>query len=363
MRIVYLIKKGLHCYPPCLNQVLMLDDLGVKLVVYHGKNSSAVNSLLDNRKIEHYEFSSDIDSKNRMDSAINFVKFCLELRKKFKFDYGDTIWFGNAETVLAVDRNALKNYKYVLSVLELYDEGTIYDKKLKKVLGDAAATICCEKHRAAIMQSRYKLSSVPYVLSNKPYNDLGEPEIKEQYLNIINKHEGSFIVVYQGVIAKDRPLNKIAEALHIINDNNIAFFVLGKCSDEYKKYIQGIYSRTEFLGYVPAPEHLAITAKCNLGIANYDTRNLNNVFCAPNKIYEYARYGIPMLCSLNVGLTETVGAYGAGICVDFNDHKELVRAIKDIQSHYDEFSNSALRLYNETENFSIMQEIYEKISE
>ena len=363
MRIIYLIKKGLHCYPPCLNQVLMLDDLGVNLVVYHGKNSSMVNALLDNRKIEHYEFSSDTDSKNRLESAINFVKFCLELRKKFTFDYEDIVWFGNAETVLAVGRNTLKNYKYVLSVLELYDERTLYDRRLKKVLGDAAVTICCEKHRAAIMQSRYKLPSMPFVLSNKPYSYLTEPEIKEQYLNIINKHEGSFIVVYQGVIAKDRPLNRIAEALNIINDKKIVFFVLGKCSDEYKKYIQDIYPQTEFFGYVPAPEHLAITAKCNLGIANYDTRNLNNVFCAPNKIYEYARYGIPMLCSLNIGLMETVGTYGAGKCVDFNEHQELIRAIKDIQSHYETFSNSALRLYNETENFSIMQKIYEKISE
>lgn len=49
MRIFYFLKKGFQFYPPCLAQILMLNDLGVELEVYHGKNSDFINQLLDKR--------------------------------------------------------------------------------------------------------------------------------------------------------------------------------------------------------------------------------------------------------------------------------------------------------------------------
>ena len=36
MKIVYVLKKGFKFYPPCLAQVLMLNDKGIDLEVYHG---------------------------------------------------------------------------------------------------------------------------------------------------------------------------------------------------------------------------------------------------------------------------------------------------------------------------------------
>lgn len=37
MRIILFFKKGFQFYPPCLAQILLLNDLGVELEVYHGK--------------------------------------------------------------------------------------------------------------------------------------------------------------------------------------------------------------------------------------------------------------------------------------------------------------------------------------
>ena len=361
MRIIYLLKKGLQCYPPCLCQVLLLNDLGAELVVYHGKNSSTINDLLKNRNIEHYEYTSDKDSRNKIESAFNFMRFLVEFRKRFNFANNDILWFGNVETILAANYLKLRKYKYVLSVLELYDEGTFYDWILKKVLKNATINLCCEKHRAAIMQSRYDLTETPFVFHNKPYDYINESIISDTNSRILYKYRDCFIVIYQGLIAKDRPLDKIAEALNTINDDKIVFLVLGKCSEDYRKSLRYIYKQTEFLGYVPAPEHLSITSMCHLGIANYNTQNLNNVFCAPNKIYEYAKYGLPMLCSRNIGLSETVGVYGAGECIDFSNLQETVCAIRKIKSNYEEYSRSALRLYKETNNIHVMKDIFQKL--
>lgn len=361
MRIVYFLKKGLQCYPPCLTQVLMLHDLGAELVVYHGKNSDYIDELLENRKIEHYEFLSDSNSKNKFQRAVNFLKFVIEFRKKFVFNNEDVLWFGNVETILAANFHELKKYRFILNILELYDEGTIYDIKLRKILNKSIINICCEKHRAAIMRCRYNLQSLPFVMNNRPYEFYDDKPVDEKYKKVLDKHKGQFIIVYQGIISKDRPIDKIADALRLINDNKITLLILGKCNDDYRAFLQDRYHLTEFLGYVPAPEHLAITALCHIGIANYKAVNLNNEFCAPNKIYEYAKYGLPMLCSCNIGLLETVGVYKAGECIDLENTQEIVNAIQKIKDNYREYSARALRLYKESDNELILREIYGKV--
>lgn len=362
MRIIYLIKKGLQYYPPCLAQVLMLNDLGAELVVYHGKNSPTINAILDKRMIKHFEFVSDRDSKNRVESAFNFLKFAVELRKMALFDNDDILWFGNAETIIAADFKRLKERKFVSSILELYKAGTIYDIRLRKILKYSVANLCCEKHRAAIMQCIYKLDKMPYTLSNKPYTFQDKVPIRSEYRGIIEKYKGCFIILYQGIISNDRPLDKIAEALNVLNDKKIVFFILGKCNEKYKLYLKSIYERIEFFGFIPAPEHLAITSKCHLGIANYGMENLNNVFCAPNKIYEYAKYGLPILCSQNIGLTETVGVYKAGECIDLNNVQKIIESINIIRLNYTNYSKAALALYNETNNVIIIKEIYDTLA-
>ena len=78
MRIFYFLKKGFQFYPPCLAQILLLNDLGVELEVYHGKNSDFINQLLDKREIRHHELSSD----NLKNGKFQSVKKILDYRQE-----------------------------------------------------------------------------------------------------------------------------------------------------------------------------------------------------------------------------------------------------------------------------------------
>lgn len=40
------------------------------------------------------------------------------------------------------------------------------------------------------------------------------------------------IVLYQGIISKDRPLSNIARALAEINDGNVIFWIMGKGDEQ-----------------------------------------------------------------------------------------------------------------------------------
>lgn len=363
MKIAYIIKKGIHFYPPCLAQILYLNDLLIKVVVYHGNNSEYINKILDDRGIEHHNIGTDADSKNKIESMLNFYRYSImvnRLVKEIPEDY--LVWFGNCESAIAMKKKNLVGRKYVLSVLELYDRNTIYDIGLEKLIGNAEAVICCEKHRAAIMRSYYSELKAPiYVVPNKPY-DNGEsvPKVDILPADIINKIDTikeSKAIIYQGIITKDRPLDKIAQALKILNNKEYTFVVMGNATEQIKKELSAIYPETVFMGYIPSPQHLCITQYASVGVANYDCSCLNNVFCAPNKIYEYAKFGIPMLTSQNVGLTETVGEMGAAECVDFSSHEDIALGLNRIFTNLEKYSICARKFYEQTKNEDTFEEI------
>ncbi len=346
MKVVYILKKGFQFYPPCLAQVLFLHDLGVDLVVYHGKNSEYINELLKKRNIENYTFKSDRESKSVFDSYWNFISYTSEVKKVIsKISKYTVLWFGNCESAMTIGKS-ICHYRFVLTVLELYELNSLHDKLVARIIPYAEQVICCEKHRAVIMKDRYSLKSVPHVIPNKPYliENKGIGEYKKWDL-LKTKYGDNKLIIYQGLVQSDRPIDNIALALKIIADKNLVLVILGKSEEDYEKRIKSIYEKTLFLGYIPAPEHLEITKYAHIGIAIYDDSNLNNQFCAPNKIYEYASFGIPMITSENLGLTETVGIYKAGKCVEFKKVDIVVEALKDILNQHDEYSLNAKKFY------------------
>ncbi len=358
MKILYILKKGFQCYPPCLAQLLYLNDIGVDLEVYHGQNSDTINNILNQRGIIHHTLKSDRNNSNQFQSAQTLLQYTTEAKKILKETSDDEIiWFGNCESAITIWK-MIRGRKFVLSVLELDDLDSLIGKKLRKFINQAAAVLCCEKHRAAIMRIYYKLEREPYVLPNKPYefqNDV--VELDDKYKEIIDSIKDKFIVLYQGIVTPDRPLDKIADALDRLNDENIVFLVLGKAGEEYQIELQKHYSRTVFGGFIPSPQHLLVTQHARIGIANYDYSCLNNLFCAPNKIYEYAKFGIPMITSSNIGLTETVGRANAAICVDFCDVGQIADGINIIKENYDFYSKSAIEFYEGTSNYETMKKV------
>jgi glycosyltransferase involved in cell wall biosynthesis len=346
MRIVYILKKGLSCYPPCLSQVLSAHELGYEIVVYHGRDNSA-NFILDSKGIEHHLLESDRKSKNTFESAINLMRYNREIKKVLKkIGNDELVWFGNAESALMLKKHT-KNIKYIISVLELYDNLPFYKKRLVFLTNHSLLNICCEEHRAQIMVAYYGLKEIPFVVPNKPYEieDLSSIDSLELEKDILNIIKNKRIILYQGIISKDRPLIPVALALKEL-DSDVYFAIMGSADNSFIKEIKKIYDKTIHIPHIEAPRHLAITKYASIGIANYDLHILNNIFCAPNKIFEYSKFGIPMLVSNNIGLKETVGLNKCGECVDFNDIGQIKEAIKKILNNPHSYSQNAADFYS-----------------
>jgi glycosyltransferase involved in cell wall biosynthesis len=98
--------------------------------------------------------------------------------------------------------------------------------------------------------------------------------------------------------------------------------------------------------HVNAPTHLQLTSWASLGIVGYNHDSLNNLYCAPNKIYEYGSFGIPILANDVPGLTATVERYSAGVCAK-SDEDEVRRGLDRIECQYEVFSAGSRQLYDE----------------
>lgn len=367
MRITYFLKKGFQFYPPCLAEVLYLNDLGVELTVYHGSNSEHINHLFEQRGISHITLKSDNFKKGKFATIAKFLEYTKEMKQILKnIPREEILWFGNCESAMTLS-TLLKGRRFIFTVLELYDHDKLTEYMLKKVIGKAALVTCCEKHRAAIMKSRYNLKKTPYVMPNKPYC-FGEKEIsyenaggENRVLSEVEKIKEKFIVLYQGMIGADRPLANIAKALKLLDNKDIVFLIMGKGDECLVEELKAYYENIVYLGFVPNPQHLEVTKYANIGIANYDFSCLNNVFCAPNKIYEYACFSVPMITSENVGLTETVGKCGAAECVDFTDIVAIKDGIERIVNDFDIYKSNALKFYQSTDNKETMESILREI--
>lgn len=380
MQIVYIIKKGLQNFPPCLSQVLILNDMGVDIVVYHGINSAYINGILDERGIAHYTLNSDDEKKGLVSSVLKFIKYTKEMKKIIGRLQKSFLWFGNVESVITLG-SLIKSHSYVCTCLELHGQSLhglfhqsmvnikadlmdkLFKRKFTKTLQCAKAVVCCEAHRAAIMQSVYSLKKIPYTLPNKPYDLIDADQYKMPIE--ISELSGKFIILYQGIIDPERPLYNIAVALSEIGDDNIVFMIMGKAVEKDGLHIveelKKQYKNTKYIGYIPSPQHLSYTKYANIGIAVYDNSCLNTIFCAPNKTYEYAKFGVPMLCSNNIGLQETVGIANAGVCVNYDNTEEIRNGFKKIIEKYDEYCNGAYKFYQSTDNKKTIEKILSHI--
>lgn len=254
---------------------------------------------------------------------------------------------------------------FILSVLELYDRVPFYKMNLGRIIKDAQIVIACEINRARIMKSWWKLNQLPYVMPNKSYigvSDLAQYPVTKRIEDAILKIKGRKCLMYQGLISSDRDITLLAKALKKMNSDYL-LVLTGKDVYNGVDNLKRIYDNTIYLGYFPAPSHLFITQHAHIGVAYYDDSSLNNLFCAPNKIYEFAGFGIPTLGNDVPGLIYSIGLSRAGVCVNFNHIESIINALNDIETNYSEYSRNAINFFNTTDNLAVMREIVNNVFE
>lgn len=161
---------------------------------------------------------------------------------------------------------------------------------VEKILIKRIKTIIVpEFHRAKYLKRKYKLEKIPAVIHNFPkYQTLIPRNIRHE-LNISDEKK---IINYHGVIKANREIEAIIESLQYLSDE----FILILFGYAYKDYLKNLKELVEkkclknrviFYGAVTPQELLQTISQCDIGIALYQNKGINNYFCSPNKIFDY----------------------------------------------------------------------------
>lgn len=357
MKIVYIHRNEFHKRPPVISAVTNLVSCGVKPFVITTAVNETYKQYFYENGVEYFVIPFQLKTtfyKNAINSILWGAKVRQFIRSRFKKEE-IILWIEGNYTFSSLGATFINNYYHILQHQELYDESTrkgkYYKKIISKIISTSLANFVPEYNRAQIYRMVFKLDMLPYVTPNKPAfipTPMQLQEISRRY----NKYDELFskrIVLYQGIITKERNLDAFISAAMQLNQDVYRVVILGQATDYLDNYKKR-YPSLIHIPYISAPDYLYITSRAYIGIVTYDTFELNTIYCAPNKIYEYSAFGIPMVGNDIPGLKYTIESYGCGLVCDAKDDEEIYNALLNIIEHHDEMAQNAIEFFNTTDN-------------
>lgn len=361
MQTILFLYNG-ECFklPPFLTILDSLkEEFCIKVVSYEtSENLKKIKDIYNNSNVEFLNVLRETPSNGLSTRIVRKVKHMLgcktkyqiELEKKINDIHFDKLWVIHESTLKDV-RSILANKQYIFSMYELNDTNKNLLHEIKESIQQAEIVIVPEYNRACILRVWCNLPKTPLVVPNKPLLHPRKKNILTDKLQ--NKNLGK-IILYQGHIQPTRNLDVICEAVSSLSGYTL---LLMGARSPYRDELQRKYANVEVIDFVNPPEHLYITSHAYIGIVKYDFVVLNAIFCAPNKTYEYAGFGIPMIGNNIPGLKYSIGSYNAGECVDLDDVSEVINAIKRIDENYNDYVKGANEFFDSVDIKSLLLKI------
>lgn len=233
--------------------------------------------------------------------------------------------------------------RLVYDAHELYRDSLIFSSAVRKFLGrlethfmkSCDAIIACNHPRAAIMHAEYGAPFLPAVVPNisrymayKPTTNLQE-KLKTAVLGI------SRLVLYQGAIIPGRGLEMTPHALSLLPEN-FGMALMGGGVPAYKSILMnlavelGVGNRFFILPPVLQTQLFPFTCSADVGMVIYQNTCRNNYYCAPNKLYEYAAAGVPMVGTDFPTIRGFIESQNVGTLFHPESPEDLARAISEV---------------------------------
>lgn len=365
MKKVCVVMVGyLKDYPPVLSMLQALNHSGYDVTVLAAGNNSNIEEY------PGYDFAGvkAIDVIGEYEGNISiFSKFqrLLKIRKRLwkqieNLLLQDSLFIVVSEVTVKHLGERIIELNYLLYQLELI-EGyyTIPGKNILKLdakkIGNAAkGVIVCEYNRAHITKTWWQLDRIPYILKNKPYipeldlNNLPK-DVQKTVDSIKERVNGRKVVLYQGVVSKQRPVEKFVDAFAGRSSEYVTI-VMSNNEPEFSNNVKP--ENYIYVPFIAPPYHLAVTSIAHLGIMIYvpggksSYSPLNPVYCAPNKIWEYSMFGVPMIANDNPGLKNEFEQFRIGECIKDISTVEIQKAAQKIECSYHEYQENTLNYYS-----------------
>ena len=309
---------------------------------------------LAKRGIEYY-IIPDKRKRNKICKIfeyLNFKKKTLSYLSNRVDDDNTLLWVIGGNTIYCMGES-MKKYKYILQIQELHENDAKYQRVFAKVINDASAVFVNEYNRAVLYQCWFKMPTRPFVIPNKPYSLIEEPictNVLNRYEEVLKPLRDKKIILYQGGISYIRRLDRIALAINKVNANYHLLVVGPEHESGLIDELKNITPEVTHIGFIPSPEYLAFCKIAHIAYVAYEPNSLNNIYCAPNKIFEYSAFGLPIIANDIPGLRYTVGVSGACELVVPSEVNSIVSGLIKIENDYLKYKENSIKFYNSVDN-------------
>ena len=367
MKIVIVHNSELNAIPPVRNLVDALLALKQNIVLVSRDKENAMNDY-EASGVKVYRLKSN--PNNVLGKALAVLQRRKQIREIVKHEMrdGDLLWAVLDKTAIDIGINLLKSYNSVIQLLELTEDIPLYTDvpllmaNLKEYAKAANKIVVPEYNRAHILKTWWDLKKTPIVLPNKPYK-LPPSEIPAEIESKLTKliNERRKVLLYQGDFNPDRDLEIIADTVESMKD--YVLYLLGRPN----KYLDNLLSKKngiEYIGYIQPPYHICAARYAHLGLLPYKpSKNmkycseLNALYCAPNKIHEYASQGLPMIGPDIPGLKFPFELYKVGECYQENSISSVIQAIHKIENEIEKYKSNCLKFWDSQNIVDIIHSI------
>lgn len=202
--------------------------------------------------------------------------------------------------------------------------------------------VCASNERARKMEEYYKMDKKPLVIRNISQLEINKDE---DTITILDKLSDFFkkpglTVVYAGVVTKRRHIIELEEAVSKLAPKYKLLIVgEGDALEEVKQKAQLNRSLSfAFTGKIPYKSLGAVLSKCDIGFVYYPINNLNNIFCASNKLYEYSSVLLPIISNTNPTIDRELRENSIGVASE-----DLIGAICKVADNINFYKSSCYK--------------------
>jgi glycosyltransferase involved in cell wall biosynthesis len=185
-------------------------------------------------------------------------------------------------------------------------------RRLERWLIRSADAICVVNQSIADWyRQNYRRDSI-WVVRNVPYRSATPPEPTGLLRSSLGIKPKSQIYLYQGLLAPGRGINLLMNVFKTLPaEKNLVFLGYGELEPEVKTAATR-HSNIHFLPAVPPHLLKDYTSDADVGLSLIENVCLSYYLCLPNKVFEYAACGVPVVASAFPEMARFVHNSGSG---------------------------------------------------
>ena len=368
MKICTVLKGRIENCPPLLRllsffyskgwhtDVLCTGGDGLPPAVLHGVSFDDRVTAVRVREAEGF--------LSKMRPVVEVPRLVSALRSRVSTDW-DIVFAYNPYALLACFLAGVgEEVPLVYYSAELYDEWRFWPQRWCEAIAckSIRGLIVCQEDRGRILREKLRLDVPSLVVPNSCFDYCRATGWPEKDHNDFSSSPRT-VFIYQGVNhLRHRCLRELVQAFGD-TDSDVLLRLALTGDPRVTTHLRSLTAKAkhpknfEFIDYVPYPKHFEAARRCDAGIMLYHPDiSLNYRYCAPNKLYEYAMLGLPVLSSDQDHLRSEIEENGFGLCVDPRDRNAIMEAMVQMTdaARLQEMSRRARQWYETSGRYEVI---------